>query len=391
MDDTNTTQSNIEKAESVANIVQAVVNKVAEKYGGNIALAFSNVLTGNGAVVTSLGDLIDKFNDGTATSKDIGDVLQDLASIVAGIGFVAGKANPWVFGVLSIVGAIKGINDYIDANPNLKKEIFEIFDNPSVDNFIDIWDFFDKKFDITDTLRSIWEDFDGGEDFDTYIAHNGDFISDDDGLGEVLLGNEHLDGGEKKTIKHIEVTTTNFTKTYIYCECKTVTKWSEVKTTELPNTGDDYYIDKATGTKYILNGSSLQVISSTGTITINDFSDGDLGIHLTSTEKIDKKEISKEVFLEEDFCSPLVLDLNGNGKSSTRLNESSVYFDMDGDGFKERTAWVESGDGLLVLDKNSNGTIDNGTELFGNFTQLGDGSYDFAINSRNFKRYKEVA
>ena len=55
MDDTNTTQSNIEKAESVANIVQAVVNKVAEKYGGNIALAFSNVLTGNGAVVTSLG------------------------------------------------------------------------------------------------------------------------------------------------------------------------------------------------------------------------------------------------------------------------------------------------------------------------------------------------
>lgn len=229
----------------------------------------------------------------------------------------------------------------------------------------------------------------GGEGYDTYISGNGDTISDSDGSGEVLLGNEHLDGGEKKTIKHIEVTTTNFTKTYIYCECKTVTKWSEVETTELPDTEDDYYIDKSTGTKYILNNSNLQVISSAGTITINNFSDGDLGIHLTSTEKIDKKEISKEVFLEEDFCSPLVLDLNGNGTSSTRLNESSVYFDMDGDGFKERTAWVESGDGLLVLDKNANGTIDNGTELFGNFTQLADGNS--VMNIRYIKIDKEVA
>ena len=91
----------------------------------------------------------------------------------------------------------------------------------------------------------------------------------------------------------------------------------------------------------------------------------------------------KDVFHEEDFCSPLVLDLNGNGTNSTRLNESNVYFDMDGDGFKERTAWVESGDGLLVLDKNGNGTIDNGTELFGNFTALACGNKKQKIKSIN--------
>ncbi|MGE3612526.1 MAG: hypothetical protein AB7G20_03445 [Sulfurimonas sp.] len=77
---------------------------------------------------------------------------------------------------------------------------------------------------------------------------------------------------------------------------------------------------------------TTSVISSSGSITINNFSDGDLGINLSETESIDKKEITKEVFLEEDFCSPLVLDLNGNGINSTRLNESTVYFDMDGDG-----------------------------------------------------------
>jgi len=222
---------------------------------------------------------------------------------------------------------------------------------------------------VKDTLN-------GGDGFDTYLAGSNDVISDSDGQGVVNLGNEQLDGGEKLTVKHIEVTTTNFTKTFIYCECETITQWSEVETNELPDTEpEEFYLDKATGTKYILNGSSLTVISTgSGTITINNFSDGDLGISLTSTEEIDKKEITKEVFLEEDFCSPLALDLNGNGNSSTRLNESSVYFDMDGDGFKERTAWIENGDGLLVLDKNANGTIDNGTELFGNFTALADGN-----------------
>lgn len=50
MADTNSTteQSNIEKAESVANIVQAVINSVAGYYGGNTGKAFANALTGNG-------------------------------------------------------------------------------------------------------------------------------------------------------------------------------------------------------------------------------------------------------------------------------------------------------------------------------------------------------
>ena len=64
---------------------------------------------------------------------------------------------------------------------------------------------------------------------------------------------------------------------------------------------------------------------------------------------------------------PIVIDFNKNGITSTKL-DNTVYFDHDNNGFKEATAWIEKDDGLLVLDKNGNGKIDNGNELFGNHT-----------------------
>ncbi|RDE18040.1 hypothetical protein DV711_18115 [Motiliproteus coralliicola] len=51
-----------------------------------------------------------------------------------------------------------------------------------------------------------------------------------------------------------------------------------------------------------------------------------------------------------------------------------MLFDHDGDGIKHATGWVAADDGLLVLDRNGNGTIDNGAELFGDSTLLADGS-----------------
>ncbi len=68
---------------------------------------------------------------------------------------------------------------------------------------------------------------------------------------------------------------------------------------------------------------------------------------------------------------PLVLDLNGNGVSLTALSTSTAYFDLDGNGFAERTGWVSAGEGLLALDGNRNGRIDGGSELFGTATQNG--------------------
>lgn len=57
---------------------------------------------------------------------------------------------------------------------------------------------------------------------------------------------------------------------------------------------------------------------------------------------------------------PIVLDLDNSG---IRQSPVSVQFDVDGDGIKDDTGWISRGQGLLALDRNGNGVIDNGTEI----------------------------
>ncbi|MDV3443413.1 calcium-binding protein [Pseudomonas otitidis] len=61
---------------------------------------------------------------------------------------------------------------------------------------------------------------------------------------------------------------------------------------------------------------------------------------------------------------PLSLDLDGDGIETIGAN-TGITFDFDGDGLKTGTGWVKGDDGFLVLDRNGNGQIDNGGELFG--------------------------
>lgn len=87
---------------------------------------------------------------------------------------------------------------------------------------------------------------------------------------------------------------------------------------------------------------------------------------------------------------PLVLDLAGNGFSTSGLSRA-VRFDLDADGRMDSISVPTGDDALLALDRNGNGRIDDGRELFGDqhgaangfaelarFDDNGDGRIDAA-------------
>ena len=78
----------------------------------------------------------------------------------------------------------------------------------------------------------------------------------------------------------------------------------------------------------------------------------------------------------EEHVDPLILDLKNNGIAFTD-RDHGVKFDMNAVGRLQKISWTTkaSDDAFLFIDLNENGKIDNGSELFSNFTKLADNFY----------------
>lgn len=77
----------------------------------------------------------------------------------------------------------------------------------------------------------------------------------------------------------------------------------------------------------------------------------------------------------ETDSSPIVIDLNNDGINTLSLDYTR-NFDLDNNGFAEATGWIQKDDALLAYDRNGNGKIDNGGELFGDKT-ISDNYYSY--------------
>ncbi|WP_416825963.1 hypothetical protein [Helicobacter ganmani] len=82
--------------------------------------------------------------------------------------------------------------------------------------------------------------------------------------------------------------------------------------------------------------------------------------------------------VNKKVIDPLVIDYEGSG---TELSDTKMRFDLDSDGTPDQISTLKKGSGFLALDKNGDGKINDGSELFG--TQSGDGFKDLSIYDSN--------
>lgn len=111
-------------------------------------------------------------------------------------------------------------------------------------------------------------------------------------------------------------------------------------------------------------------------------------------KEADKLKEEIQQYLEEPYKKsqevqpprdPLVIDLGTPGIELTGV-ENGVHFDLDKNGFAEKTAWIGKEDVFLALDRNGNGFIDDGGELFGDQVVMSNGR----LAASGFEALKEL-
>jgi len=120
---------------------------------------------------------------------------------------------------------------------------------------------------------------------------------------------------------------------------------------------------KESETKIVSNKEDSLTLSSTAksiapnTLQVSQQNSEQTSARLSfSSEVVEQPEIQK--------TDPLAFDLDGNGIETTGV-EKGINFDINADGKKEQSSFISGNDAFLAYDKNGNGVIDNGSELFG--------------------------
>ena len=129
---------------------------------------------------------------------------------------------------------------------------------------------------------------------------------------------------------------------------------------------------KITAVSTMHNESEYTSFSTTGLAYTEDGRKIDFGVELSMSRSFTAKfeSLTAESYIVTD---PLIINIDNKFAG---LSDVKFKFDLDNDGKKEDISFAGEGSGFLALDKNGNGTIDNGSELFG--TASGNGFADLA-------------
>lgn len=110
-----------------------------------------------------------------------------------------------------------------------------------------------------------------------------------------------------------------------------------------------------------------------GTVVTSDGKRYSIQISLEMSRSFTESTSSMISYGTPQLCDPLVINLSG---SAAHISDQKFFFDLDADGHLEEISALGKGSGYLAYDKNENGHIDNGSELFG--TTSGNGFEDLA-------------
>lgn len=123
------------------------------------------------------------------------------------------------------------------------------------------------------------------------------------------------------------------------------------------------------GQSFTLRYERIEIAIENTTVQIRN--EADSGEIITSRRVVSIYHEQLEITFGQ--ADPLVLDLNNNGLFDTTTPEDGHLFDLRGTGEPIQSATATNGDALLALDRNLNGLIDNGKELFGDQNGAADG------------------
>lgn len=176
----------------------------------------------------------------------------------------------------------------------------------------------------------------------------------------------------------------NFLMAILFPERRRSFDWENEGTnqngTENTSTQDALLTNVGTGektltfnTQYYHEETETTGFSTTGTVKCADGREISFNLNLEMSRSFQEYYEESVSYTQRSMCDPLVINLNGN---IADLSDQTFLFDIDGDGQEDEINRLAAGSGFLALDKNGDGIINDGSELFG--TKSGNGFADLA-------------